>query len=730
MPAKGPGAEQIIPAQRPSVCRNDDAESSRPNDASKLTVGTEIRYICDVCGDGNADATFTDKYGEPRWLIGCKSAKCAAMNGSWLCAQAEALGLEASAPKEAIASALMARDGQPARSGRREVDELPSQASFDGWSSALRAGGYPRAYAYLTEERGIDPDTLDFWNVGYSDTRKFGPYPTTPAFMFPVRDRAGQLVGVKLRPWPRRTIPRSGKAIKSLNLRGVPAALYPAPTEGRGALIVCEGEIDALLLWQEGYSVVTSTCGTSWNPAWDAQQLAGRCVAFIYDVGEESMERARAQARRAMEEGGAREAWAVDMSMAAGMEAPGSDVADFLDIYPPERLRSIIRLSRRMELGLPWRTEEFLIGSGDAITASSARPPIRGERRAARVARSNGLVVRSADLSRTREFKWAWEQRILIGYLNLVIGEEGIGKGNLAAWIAARITRGELPGNLHGKPRSITLIGDEDSWDHIWTPRLHSAGADLARTTYIEAGSNGIFEVRRDADALLDYVKDSRIALVFFDQLLDNLGYTDSWKDKEVRDALAPMRRVAASSSAAMLASMHPNKKSGGTFRNRISGTSAFNALSRSSLYALAHPHLPDRCVVVRAKGNYSVEPDAFEFCIEGQTLRHGARVIETSRIAAARESELRVSDLLNTETSRREDDSRGARAERLLAELFGDGEERKATDVIERIRDEHGITKRTLSAAAREVGLRIEKRGFPAVVYWQRPREATRDAG
>jgi hypothetical protein len=386
MPANGAGAGaiEVISPRRPQKqtgqIRNGTPQSSRPNDASKLVVGTEIRYVCDVCGDGNADATFTDKYGEPRWLIGCKSAKCAAMNGSWLRAQAEALGLEASASKEAIASALMARDGQPARSGTREVDELPSQATLDGCAAALRSGGYASAYAYLVEERGIDPDTLEFWGIGYSDTRKFGPYQTTPAFVFPMRDRAGQLVGVKLRPWPRQPITRSGKTLKSLNLRGAPAALYPAPSEGRGALIVCEGEIDALLLWQLGrWSVVTSTCGTSWNPAWDAEQLAGRCVAFIYDVGEESMERARAQARRAMEEGGAREAWAVDLSMVAGMEAPGSDVADFLDRYTPERLRLIIRLARHQELEIPWDNDDFIITSNERITASAAKPKKKGK---------------------------------------------------------------------------------------------------------------------------------------------------------------------------------------------------------------------------------------------------------------------------------------------------------------------------------------------------------------
>ena len=34
----------------------------------------------------------------------------------------------------------------------------------------------------------------------------------------------------------------------------------------------------------------------------------------------------------------------------------------------------------------------------------------------------------------------------LLGYLNLLVGDEGVGKGTLLAWLIARLTRGELPG--------------------------------------------------------------------------------------------------------------------------------------------------------------------------------------------------------------------------------------------------------------------------------------------
>lgn len=250
--------------------------------------------------------------------------------------------------------------------------------------------------------------------------------------------------------------------------------------------------------------------------------------------------------------------------------------------------------------------------SGSPIAAMAKRV-----KQSAVLRHASGLTTRNADLSRSQPFRWAWHERVLLGYLNLQIGEEGVGKGNLTAWQAARITRGELPGNLKGTPERVVFVGDEDAWDHIWVPRLEAAGADLSRVEYIEAGpKGGALDVRTDADALRAYIEDVGVRFVYFDQLLDNLGVqTDSWKDKQVRDALAPLRGIAQATDCAMLASMHPNKREG-TFRDMVSGTPAFNALSRSSLLVARHPHEDGRVVVVRAKGNYSAEPPAFEFRI------------------------------------------------------------------------------------------------------------------
>jgi len=135
-----------------------------------------------------------------------------------------------------------------------------------------------------------------------------------------------------------------------------------------------------------------------------------------------------------------------------------------------------------------------------------------------------GLVVREADLGLAAPPRWVWQDRLARGYLNLLIGNEGIGKGTVLAWLIARLTRGELPGDFFGQPVGVGVLGDEDSWNDVWAPRLHAAGADLPRVFQIERPDGGYVNLAEDRERLGVVVRQQGIGLLFFDQMLDNLG--------------------------------------------------------------------------------------------------------------------------------------------------------------------------------------------------------------
>ncbi len=255
------------------------------------------------------------------------------------------------------------------------------------------------------------------------------------------------------------------------------------------------------------------------------------------------------------------------------------------------------------------------------------------------------LRARGVDLSRVRPTRWAWERRLPIGYLALLIGAEGVGKGTLLAHVVALLTRGLLPGDLDGQPAKVLFVGDEDSFDAVVVPRLYAAGADVTLVRTIE---DRYLDVTRDASDLATLIADEHIAAVIFDQLLDNLdSAVDDWRSKAIRDALRPLRRVAREQDVAILAALHPNKGQKASFRDLISGTHAFNALSRSSLLLAEDPEDGARRVLVRGKGNLSAPPRSYEFTLAPRTLELNGHTFEQPMVQDPVEGDLTTDDLL-----------------------------------------------------------------------------------
>jgi hypothetical protein len=257
---------------------------------------------------------------------------------------------------------------------------------------------------------------------------------------------------------------------------------------------------------------------------------------------------------------------------------------------------------------------------------------------------AHGPAVRTADLSRVRPIRWAWTGRLLLGYLNLLLGAEGVGKGTLTAWLMAQLTRGGLPGDLADTPARILILGDEDAFDSVWVPRLYAAGADLDLIDTLEDE----FDLAGGTGPLQRLVHQGDYKVLFFDQLLDNLGVdVDDWRSKEVRDRLRPARRVARELDVLMLGALHPNKGQRSSFRDLVSGSHAFNASSRSSLLLAQHPEDESRRVLVRGKGNLSAAPPSFEFTIEGRDLEINGHGFSLPVVADEHDGELGVDDIL-----------------------------------------------------------------------------------
>ena len=62
------------------------------------------------------------------------------------------------------------------------------------------------------------------------------------------------------------------------------------------------------------------------------------------------------------------------------------------------------------------------------------------------------------------------EGRVPCGMVSIAAGREGSGKSSFGIWLAARLTRGTLPGAHYGTPKRVFYVATEDSWKHPWCP--------------------------------------------------------------------------------------------------------------------------------------------------------------------------------------------------------------------------------------------------------------------
>jgi hypothetical protein len=178
------------------------------------------------------------------------------------------------------------------------------------------------------------------------------------------------------------------------------------------------------------------------------------------------------------------------------------------------------------------------------------------------------------------------------GMVTLLAGREGIGKSTVSLDIAARLTRGILPGRYEGKPQSVIVCATEDSWSHTIVPRLMAVGADMDRVFHIavenEDGGQRAIIAPQDIRRMEQAFRDVTPALMLIDPLMAVIdGSIDTHKQAEVQQALEPLVKMCERIGMAVLAVIHVNKSNGTDPLNNIMGSKAFATLPRSVLYCL-----------------------------------------------------------------------------------------------------------------------------------------------
>lgn len=224
-----------------------------------------------------------------------------------------------------------------------------------------------------------------------------------------------------------------------------------------------------------------------------------------------------------------------------------------------------------------------------------------------------------------RPVHWLWDNRIALGILVLLGGREGIGKSTFAYWLAAMITRGQLPGKFFGQPKAVIIAATEDSWEHTIVPRLIGAGADLEKVYRIDVvtpeGVETAINLPYDLAQLEQSVSLVGAALILLDPLMSRLDASlDTHKDSEVRQALEPLVSVGNRSGAAVLGIIHVNKSKAGDPLSSLMGSRAFAAVARAVLFVMKDPDDERIRLLGQPKNNLgSIELPTMSFTIEGK---------------------------------------------------------------------------------------------------------------
>ncbi len=331
-------------------------------------------------------------------------------------------------------------------------------------------------------------------------------------------------------------------------------------------------------------------------------------------------------------------------------------------------------------------------------------------------------TIKAADVEPER-VRWLWPARIPLGKLTILDGDPGLGKSTLLADIAARVTLdGPMPDSSRGDvggPVSVLVLSAEDGAADTIRPRLEAAGADLERVliweTNVDAdGSERLPSLPEDLETLADLIRRHAIALVTVDPLMAYLGArTNSYRDQDVRRALAPLARIGDVTGAAIVLVRHLNKAAGASAVYRGGGSIGIIGAARSGLLVARHPEDDDRRVLASTKSNLGPVPPSLSYRLQGAAS--GASYVVWEGTTAHR------ADALVSQAQ--EDHDRPARDEAadFLRAVLADGPA-ASKDVLRQAGDA-GFNEKTVCRAKKDLGIVARKGGFDAGWIWELPR-------
>lgn len=352
------------------------------------------------------------------------------------------------------------------------------------------------------------------------------------------------------------------------------------------------------------------------------------------------------------------------------------------DDYSPEELIDVAtqKINAAILLETTFMIEQAGLAREDPEAAARhMREAAERVQNAIALAQGSETEFQTLDKVKLKRKIWTWKDFVLARYLNLLVGRPDVGKSTLAAWLAAQITTGKLPGENYGKPRGVLYVATEDSFDDTIAPRLQAAGADLSKVIRVNpdetAGKTGTVNIVTDLAKVKRGVARHDVALIIFDPLVSAMEGTELNDSGAVRPALERLRReVLEPLNVAVIGLMHFRKASADDILSMISGSGAFAQVVRSVMACAVDREQSEEqgekvVVFSRVKGNLARDmAESRTYTFEGCQYETDEGPDETSRIVWRDDTEVSAGDLI-TNGARGKRESGGKTKTELCAE-------------------------------------------------------------
>lgn len=354
-------------------------------------------------------------------------------------------------------------------------------------------------------------------------------------------------------------------------------------------------------------------------------------------------------------------------------------------------------------------------------------PDIRPPRRSApkdegKGAPGRAVLTRLADVE-PEAVEWLWPGRVPLGKITVLEGDPGLGKSTVALALAAGVSRGlPLPGGGLFGPAPVLLLSAEDGLADTVRPRLDAAGADVRRVfslALVIDDAEMLPTLDGDLPRIDAAIVESGAQFLVVDPLVAFLGgEVNSYRDQDVRRALAPLAKMAERHRVAVLVVRHLTKGGGAASIYRGGGSIGIVGAARSALLVAKDPDDEARRIVAPVKSNLSKPPASLAYRIEEAPNGSSRIVWEEGEVGISADQLLAAQvSVTPGEVSDRSDRDD---ASDFLREFLSDGP-KPATEGIGEGR-RHGFTPKQLRRARTTLGVRPRKDGMNGPWLWTLP--------